>query len=230
MEDLLSNYSNFLENNTGSFFVIITLGFFGGLLSSLLPCVLSLLPINLAYIGTLHIECKKEAFTKAAAFVCGVALVMALLGVFGSFAFSVFSEHRSLINLCVGILILLMALNLMGLLKLPLPNLIKSIPDSHPFIIGLLFALVSSPCSSPVLISVISIAANLGSVLKSLILMFFYSLGYTAIIFFASLSTGLIKQLAWFKSHNEKVTHFSAAILALISFFYIYVGIRGMFF
>jgi len=230
MEDFLANYSNILENNENSFFLVLGLGFFGGLLSSLLPCVLSLLPVNLAYIGTLNIESKKAAFLKAGSFVLGVALVMALLGVFGGLAFSVFNEYRGYINLAVGLLILFMALTLLDIFKLPLPHFFKSIPETNPFVVGLVFALVSSPCSSPVLISVISIASNLGSVINSILLMFAYSLGYTAIIFFASLSTGLVKQLDWFKMNSGKVIKFSAVILALLGAFYIYAGAKNIFF
>lgn len=229
-ESFLLTYSNFLENNENSFFLVLVLGFFGGLLSSLLPCVLSLLPVNLAYIGTLHIESRKEAFFKAGSFVLGVAIIMALLGVFGGLAFSVFSEYRGYINIAVGLLILFMALSLLDVFKLPLPHLFKSIPETNPFVVGLVFALVSSPCSSPVLISVISIASNLGSILNSILLMFSYSLGYTAIIFFASLSTGLIKQLNWFKANSEAVIKFSSIVLALVSIFYIYSGVRNIFF
>jgi cytochrome c-type biogenesis protein len=227
-ESFLLNYSEFLENKSGSFVFLIIFGFLGGLISSLLPCVLSLLPVNLAYIGTLNIESKKSAFLKAGSFVLGVSLVMALLGVFGGLAFSVFNEYRGVINLGVGLLILAMSLALLDIFKLPMPQLFKSIPETNPFVVGLVFALVSSPCSSPVLISVISIASNLGSLVLSLILMFAYSLGYTTIIFFASLSTGLIKQLDWFKKNSDTIIKFSAVILAIVAVFYIYSGIQNL--
>ena len=89
----LDSYGNFLlaKENT-SLFILVLLGFGGGLISSLLPCVLSLLPVNLAYIGTLNITSKLEALKKASAFVLGVVLVMTLLGVFGGLAFAVFTE------------------------------------------------------------------------------------------------------------------------------------------
>ena len=232
MEELLSSYQNqFTElltnNREAPFTFLLTLGFLGGLLSSLLPCVLSLLPINLAYIGTLDIKSRFEAFHKAGSFVLGVALVLTLLGVFGSLAFAVFTEYKAIINLSVGIIITIMALSLIHIIKLPLPQLFNKVPESHPFIVGLVFALVSSPCSSPVLVSVISMAASLGSTLKSIILMFGYSLGYTAIIFFASLFTGLATQLHWFKVNHEIVTKISAALLAIMGLFYIYIGISS---
>ncbi len=232
MEEILSSYqSQFTEllanNRQAPFTFLITLGFLGGLLSSLLPCVLSLLPINLAYIGTLNIHNKFEAFHKAGSFVLGVATILTLLGVFGSFAFAVFTDYKAIINLSVGVIITIMALSLAHIIKLPLPQVFTKVPESHPYIVGLVFALVSSPCSSPVLVSVISIAANLGSTLKSIILMFGYSLGYTAIIFFASLFTGLATQLHWFKANHDVVTKVSAALLAIMGVYYIYVGISN---
>ena len=224
--DFLTNYSSFLEQNTqSSFLLLIVFGFVGGLISSLLPCILSLLPINLAYIGTLNIESRFEAFKKASQFVLGVVVVLTLLGAFGSFAFAVFSEYRALINIAVGIIIVFMSLSLFEVIKLPMPQFVKTMPEVSPFIVGVIFALVSSPCSSPVLISVISIAANLGSTIKSIVLMFGYSLGYSAIIFFASLFAGLVKQFNWFKENSDLVIKFSASILMLIGLFYLYLGI-----
>lgn len=229
LESYQHQYTQILANNeTAPFYFLLILGFLGGLISSLLPCVLSLLPINLAYIGTLKIDCRKQAFINAAQFVLGVAIVMSLLGISASFAFAVFTEYKALINLTIGLLITLMAFSVAGIFKFALPQFITKVPESNPFIVGLTFALISSPCSSPVLVSIVSIAAGLGSVLKSLILMFGYSLGYTAIIFFASLFTGLVKQFDWFKTNSESFVKLSAIVLGLFGLFYIYSGITGL--
>ena len=83
MPEFFSNdFNQFLLVNQAntSFFLMLIFALVGGLLSSLSPCVLSLLPLNLAYIGTLEIEDKKAAFNKAAAFVLGASIVMGLLG------------------------------------------------------------------------------------------------------------------------------------------------------
>ena len=227
MPEFFSNEFNqfLLVNQSNSSFIFnLALAFFGGLLSSLSPCVLSLLPLNLAYIGTLNIEDKRAAFYKAASFVLGVSVVMGLLGAFSNFAFAVFSEYRTNLYYLIGFFIILMAMMVLGLIKLPLPQLVSQMPKVPPFIIGLLFALVSSPCSSPVLFGILSIASTASSVIESVIIMFAYALGYTAIIFLASLSVGLMKQLNWFKANSELVTRISAIILLIAGAFYIYLG------
>ena len=230
-EFFAEDFNQFLltKQNSLPFAWMLSLGLLGGLLSSLSPCVLSLLPLNLAYIGTVDIKDKKEAFNKAALFVLGVSLILSLLGAFSALAFAVFSEFRATLNIAIGVFIIFMALVVLGFIQLPLPQVIKEMPKANPFVIGLLFALISSPCSSPVLFGVLSMASSVGSVLGSVLVMFFYSLGYTAIIFFASLSVGLMKQLNWFKEHHDLVTKTSAIILGVTGLVYLYLGIKKYF-
>lgn len=225
----LQDYGKFLETNGDiSLFLLIIFGFFGGLLSSLLPCVLSLLPVNLAYIGTLKVESRLAALKNASLFVFGATIVLTCLGIFGSLAFAVFTEYKGLINLIVGMFIMLMSLVLIDVVKLPFPQIFKAVPQAGPLVIGMVFALVSSPCSSPVLISILSIASSTGSILKGALITFGYSLGYTAIIFTASLSTGLVKRLNWFKQNSDKVIKFSAITLFIVGLFYTIIGIQNL--
>lgn len=227
---LLNSYSEFLLQNQGvSIVLLIVFGWVGGLLSSLSPCVLSLLPVNLAYIGTLKINNRKEALIKSLSFVAGVVTVLTALGVVSNLAFAVFTEYKTLIYIAVGVFIILMALSLVEIIQIPLPQVVSKIPEANPFIIGLLFALVSSPCSSPILFGILSIAGSLASTSKSIIIMFAYSLGYTSVIFIASLFAGFTKQLNWFKEHNQLVTRISAGILGLIGLVYLYLGILNLF-
>ena len=197
-----------------------------GLFASVTPCALSVLPMNLAYIGTLKIENKFQAFVNASLFVLGVSVVMSSLGLFASFAFAVFNEYRGIINLLVGLFVIAMSLVMMDIVKLPLPHFVKSVPETNPFVVGMLFALVQSPCTSPVLFSVLNLASSTGSQLQSFIIMFVYSLGFTAIIFFASLFSGLMKQLNWFKEHNQIVTRVSGGLLILVGVYYTYLGVK----
>lgn len=223
--EILQNFSDFLVSKEGfNPFLLLFFAFLGGLLSSISPCVLGLLPVNLAYIGTTNIKSKKEAFNKAGSFVLGVSAILALLGFFGSIAFAVFNQFRGEINLGVGIFIILMALALLEVIKIPLPRFVDQMPEANPFVIGMVFALISSPCVSPVLFAVLSLASSLGSAIWGVFIMFAYSIGYTALIFFASLFTGIMKQLNFFKEHDLIVTRVSAALLIVMGIFYAYYG------
>jgi cytochrome c-type biogenesis protein len=166
----------------------------GGLLASISPCILAMLPVNLSYIGTLDVKSRREACWNATGFVLGVVTILSMFGLFSSVAGAVMVEWRGYINLAVGVLIILMGLSIGGLFQLPLPQVQISLPPfAGTYGVGLTFALVSSPCASPVLFAVLAAAAATGSPIWSVVTMVAYALGYTAVIFAASLFAGLIK-------------------------------------
>lgn len=223
-ETMMNSFSSHPENIPLG--MLIAFAFVAGLISSLSPCVLSMLPMNIAYIGSSKIQNKEEAFRLALLFVLGVSALMALLGAFSNFAFAVFTEYKAYIYIVVGVFIIFMSLAVLERIKLPFPQLVSKMPEANPFVIGIIFALVSSPCSSPVLFAVLGAAAALSSWWDAVVVMFAFSIGYTVLIFFACLSAGLIKQITWFRQHSKIVMKISAFILALLGLAYIYAGVR----
>ncbi len=223
-------YQEWLENqNKSNPFILIPLAFLGGLIASVSPCVLSMLPVNLSYIGTLKITSRLDAFFKAVFFSLGVVTLFSLIGLFASFTSVVFIEFRGYINIFVGIIILIMGLSFAGLIHLPLPQTYVSFPIAGSYGVGLTFALVSSPCSSPVLFSVLAAAAATASQLYSTITMVSYALGYTAVIFFASLFTGLIKQSRVLLSKSDWIIRLGSFSLILAGVYYLFIGITWFF-
>ncbi|HEY9616947.1 MAG TPA: cytochrome c biogenesis protein CcdA, partial [Microcoleaceae cyanobacterium] len=226
--------------------MLVSLAFAGGLIASVSPCILSMLPINLSYIGTREITSRRDAFAKASLFVLGVVTVLSLLGLVSSFAGIVFREYKGYFHVAVGSLIVLMGLSLAGIVRLPnlqnrwqltTPN--PELLDSKaarslgqvlrsifigPYGIGLTFALVSSPCTSPIVVTVLSAGAATGSQLQSTLAMISYALGYTAIIFLASLFTGLAKQTRTLLIHSDKIVRVASIMLLLVGGFYLVTG------
>lgn len=219
-------YQKWLEQqNTSNPTVIIPLAFLGGLIASISPCILSLLPVNLSYIGTLNINSRRDAAFKAGQFVLGVVTIFSLLGLFASFASAVLVDYRGHINVVVGAIILLMGLSFSGLFHLPIPQTNFSLPVKGPYGVGLTFALVSSPCSSPVLFAVIAAAAATGSQVVSTVTMVAYGLGYTAVLFFASLFAGLVKQSRTLLTKSDVIMRFGSVALILAGGYYLFTGI-----
>ncbi|MBE9012526.1 cytochrome c biogenesis protein CcdA [Pseudanabaenaceae cyanobacterium LEGE 13415] len=220
-------YQQWLEQqNLSNPIVLVPLAFVGGLIASISPCILSLLPVNLSYIGTLKITSRRAAFNKAGLFVLGVVTVFSLFGLFASFAAAVLVDYRGYFNVVVGAIILVMGLSFAGIIHLPLPQPKASVSAAGPYGIGLTFALVSSPCSSPVLFAVIAAAAATGSQLISVVTLMSYGLGYTAVIFFASLYAGLVKQSRVILGKSDWVIRVGSAALMLAGGFYLITGIH----
>ena len=157
---IAESYQEWFESKvTNNPFVLIPLAFAGGLIASISPCILSLLPVNLSYIGTREITSRWDALIKAGSFVLGVVTILSLFGLFSSFAGAVMIYFRGYIQIAVGAIIVLMGLNLAGIVPLPLPQTNFKLPIAGPYGVGLTFALLSSPCTSPVMFAVLGAGA-----------------------------------------------------------------------
>jgi cytochrome c biogenesis protein CcdA len=93
----------------------------------------------------------------------------------------------------------------LGVVKLPLPGVNVNAANLGSYGVGLTFGLVSSPCASPVLFAVLAAAAATGSQLLGTLTMICYALGYTIVIFLASLLTGFAKQAKTLMQHSESI-------------------------
>ncbi len=216
----------FDQQDTANPLVLMPLAFTGGLIASISPCILAMLPINLSYIGTRNITSRKDAFIKAGMFVLGNVIVLSLFGLVSSFAGLVIVEYRGHINVVVGAIILIMGLGLLGLIKIPLPRINVGGTNFGPFGVGLTYALVSSPCASPVLFAVLAASAASGSQVLSVLTMVSYALGYTIIIFLSSLLTGFAKQAKLLLKYSEGITKFGSIALILAGIYYLFIGIK----
>ncbi len=215
--------------NTKNPIFLILLAFAGGLIGSISPCHLGLLSVNLTYIGTRDFTSRRDAFIKGGAFVLGVVTVLSLLGLVSSFAFAVLLNYRGYVNIGVGAVILIMGLTLLEIVRLPLPQIGMGLPITGPYSAGVTFALVSSPCTSPVLAAVLAAAAATGSPLQSTLTMVSYALGTSALIFLASLFTGLAKQSRVFLQYSEWIVRIGGGLLIVMGGYYLVQGIRWFF-
>ncbi|MEX0272346.1 cytochrome c biogenesis CcdA family protein [Leptolyngbyaceae cyanobacterium UHCC 1019] len=239
---------------------LIGLAFLGGLVASISPCILSLLPVNLSYIGTREITSRRDALFKAGSFVLGVVTVLSVLGLFSSAAGLILIQFRGYIQVAVGAIIVLMGLSLVGIIQIPRLRLnrftsstgigLNAVPSGEkiprrfvkqslgrsrlqslitafltgPYGVGITFALVSSPCTSPIMISVLTAAAATGSQWQSTLTMISYAFGYTAIIFLASLFTGLAKQTRTLLLHSNTIIRLASVALLIVGMFYLING------
>ncbi|MGK7931254.1 MAG: cytochrome c biogenesis CcdA family protein [Microcystaceae cyanobacterium] len=210
-------------------FILLPLAFMGGVLASVSPCILGLLPVNLSYIGTLKIKSRWEAFSKAALFVLGTVTILSLFGLVSSFAGAVMVEYRGYIHVVIGIFMAMMGLWLIGVINIPLPSFNVNLPFAGPYGVGLTFALVSSPCASPVLFAVLATAAATGSQVLGTLTMVSYGLGYTLLIFLASFLTGLAQQSRRLLQYSESIVRFGSVALMLTGAYYILTGTQWFF-
>ena len=102
-------------NNPGPFTIFLV--FSAGLLTSLGPCSLSLLPITIAYIG----GTEKNKF-KLISFSGGVVFSFVALGAASGFLGRIYGQIPTYYTSIVALIAIIMGLNLLGILKFQFPN------------------------------------------------------------------------------------------------------------
>ena len=76
----MENYVTLFTQN-GSLLLLFALSFFGGLVASISPCSLAMLPIIIGYIGGYSKEKPLKTFLQMLFFVFGTAIVFSIIGI-----------------------------------------------------------------------------------------------------------------------------------------------------
>lgn len=194
--------------------------FVAGLLTSLTPCMLSMLPLTIGYIGGYETQTRLQAAVQSTWFALGLATTLAGLGIVAAVIGKIYGQIGLGLPIVVSAIAILMGLNLLEALPLRLPSfgglewISKDLPSGvRAYLIGLTFGLVASPCSTPVLASILAwISATKDPVLGSVLLLS-YTVGYAAPLVLAGTFTASIKKLLELRRWSGWITPASGVLL-----------------
>lgn len=175
------------------------LSLFAGVLSSLAPCSLSSVPLVVFYVGAGDVGVKRN-FLYSAVFALGMAVTFTALGIAASAAGRLMGGSSPVWHVMLGLLMVMMALQMWGIFDfIPSVSLISKNRRRGilgAFAAGVLGGVFSSPCSTPVLIALLTLVAGKGSFAWGLLLMLLYSLGHGALVIAAGTSMGFVRKLS----------------------------------
>ncbi len=168
----------------GSFWMYLA-AFLGGILTSLTPCVLPIVPLTITIIGARGAS-RARSFALSLVYVLGIAFTYSTLGVLAATTGALFgSLFQSTWFLGFAIVLFtLLAFGLFGAYELQLPAALRNRLMAKQgsgwagvFLMGLVAGLVASPCVGPVLVGVLAFIAQTGSVLFGFTLLFTFAMG-----------------------------------------------------
>ena len=229
MIEIMVNFSNMINDN---YVISCIIAFVGGILSSFSPCMISTLPLIIAYISFDNNE-KKSRFHNiivSSYFSLGIIITFILFGVLSVILGNKLRLFGNWYYLILAVILLISALNLFGIFSnknnvCKRPKLKKNLLGA--FLLGIIGGIFDSPCSTPILVSILTIVATKSNIIYGIILMMLYSIGHCIIIIMAGMSADFIQKI----TYNQKYIKISGmikiiigVILLIISLYLFYLG------
>ena len=204
------------------------LALLAGVLTSIMPCSLSSIPLIVGYVGGTGEKNTKKAFAYSAVFSAGTAVAFVTLGIIATSAGKLMGTSSSVWYIVLGVLMVLMALQTWEIFNfIPSTNLLSKSKRRGfigAFITGILGGVFSSPCATPVLIALLAIVAEEGNLLWGILLMLLYSVGHSTLVMVAGTSIGFVQKLNGSKRYmtTSKVLKVMMGIAILLIGFYMF--------
>jgi thiol:disulfide interchange protein DsbD len=213
----LQNFGQDISTADKSWLLIFILGFGGGLLALLTPCVWPIIPMTVSFFLKRSKSNRKEAVSDAVSYGLAIVAIYLLLGIlitgiFGAGALNDLSTN-AIFNLLFFALLVFFAVSFFGAFELVLPaswsNKMDSKAESTTGFISIFFmaftlVLVSFSCTGPIIGSLLVEAAVSGNIVGPAIGMFGFALAlalpFTLFALFPSWLQNLPKSGGWLNS------------------------------
>ncbi|MBM3250608.1 MAG: hypothetical protein FJZ09_07255 [Candidatus Omnitrophica bacterium] len=209
--------------------------FLGGILMSFSPCIYPLIPVSASYIGVSSSSSRSRAFILAFVYASGFALTYSAFGIFASLTGTLlgrFSEHPA-IYFSFGILMIVFGLSMLEIVRLPdLPVLrlpaLKEKSLLGALLLGIGSALLISPCTSPVLGSILLYLAQRKNILYGATLLLSFAYGMSLILLLSGLFANFLLNLPKAGRWTLYIRRIFAFLLLVSGAYIIYEGINRL--
>lgn len=205
-----------------------------GAVSFLSPCVLPLVPPYLGYLGGtsvarmgssggLDAAQHRRVILGSVLFVLGFTTVFVGLGAGASAFGQLIHAYKGVLSILAGLVITAFGLHFLGLMRISILYQearyhadMEGVSLIGAYVIGLAFAFGWTPCIGPILATVLTLAANEGSLGMGVRLLFVYSLGLGIPFILAAIAIGpFLDLMQRFRSHMGAVERVMGAMLVL---------------
>ncbi|MDG2253072.1 MAG: protein-disulfide reductase DsbD [Methylophilaceae bacterium] len=226
----ISESENISEGLTNKNFILSLLGFFvSGLLLSLTPCVLPMLPILSGIIISSNVNSAKKL---TLVYVLGVCITYTFLGIVAGITGNLLSSSLQNTNFIVisSFLFVLLAASMFDFFQFSLPKSISHSLNQFSqkikggnlfgvFLLGLISSLILSPCVAPPLAGAILYIGQSENIILGGASLFFMGLGMSASLIFVGFSTHAVlpKPGPWMNNIKQTMAYILLAMAMYIA-------------
>ncbi len=229
MDNLVQIFSS-ANNGSPVWLLMFGASFAGGVIASISPCSLAMLPLIIGYVGGYSKETPFRTFLQLCFFILGTAVVFTIIGIICAVTGSVFaSAFGNYFTLLMASLLMVMGLKILDIIDFDLPVIIKSMPANttsslfiYPFLLGITFALAGTPCSTPILAGIMAFAAIGKNLAAAVFMLFLFALGQGLILIIAGIFTSGVKNLKKMARFTDALMKFSGILLVLVAVYLYY--------
>jgi cytochrome c-type biogenesis protein len=261
MDQLAASLEHLLKSGSlGGSALAVALAYAGGVLSSLTPCIYPMIPITVGVVGGLqtHSELQNQTaeqkkrntrsmIVRGFAYVMGMAIVYAFLGVAAGITGKVFGTFTNTSGwyLGLGILMTLAALMMIDVLPFDPQAWMDRIKRSlgigagkreqnekeatmiGAFALGASSGFLAAPCTTPVLTAILAFIAQTQSVFLGLSLMLAFAFGLGTILMVIAAFAGNFRKLPRAGAWMNKIKIFSGILILAYAEYLIYKAGRA---
>jgi cytochrome c-type biogenesis protein len=209
--------------------------FLGGVLSAASPCVLAMIPLMMGYVAGQGTAPRglRRSLTFSFLFILGLSVTLVTLGMTAALAGKLYGDVSVVWNWVVVAVCLAMGLHLMGLVHVPIPNVVRRQPKLRgalgALVLGLLFGFVSAPCAAPILVVILTYLAGAdASPAWGGLLLLAYGLGHSVLILVAGTSAGAAQTLIasrGFTRATEWLRRGAGVVILLVGAYFAWVAL-----
>jgi len=213
----------------------VFLAFGAGFLSFISPCTLPLYPAFLSYITGMTLDelkaekgmLQKRAILHTLFFLIGFSIIFIAIGFSASLAKDFFIQYQDLLRQVGAILIVVFGLMIVGLLQVDFlmkdrKFQFKNRPSGYvgSTLIGLAFAAGWTPCTGPILMSIIALAGTNPD--AGLWYMLAYYFGFAIPFFIMSF---FISRMNWIRRNSQKIVKIGGWIMIAVGILLFFDGL-----
>jgi len=218
----------FIENASILAFALV---FIGGILTSIGPCNVAMIPLVVGYVGGSHDLPRTRAFSFSLMFALGLALTFMMLGVTASLIGGLVGASTTWGYYLVAFVCFFIGLNMLGLIHIEMPLWLgglrdrvrlKGIPGA--LALGLVSGLVASQCATPVLAAILTYVMAKGALAYGAGLLFVYALGRGVPIVLAGTFTGILKRMQALGRWNEALEKVAGVVVLAVGLYFVWIA------